>query len=959
MAHEPLITSFKDADPTQVDMWGTKGAGLAEDFQCVEEDFLGMEHAVAVPDGFILSTRAWQSYHAAKRRLGDNLFHEIKQALSRLEEREGRRFGATNGKMPLIVAVRGGSPVSLPGALATILNVGLNDEVVSALIEGGEDEGFVLATYLSAIRMYGEAALGVPYRSFYNILQHYRVGGEGSIPVIILPQLIEEFKELLQKAEHPLFPAGFPADLENQLRHCIEAVLHSWMSPMAIEARSNRIRKIPDAMGTAVIIQTMVFGNRDERNCLSGVFFTRNQRTGSNVPIIEWAPKVQCDKIVSGRLRRPLFDTHQLEKRFPDIYRHLMLLKERGESRTRHPLDIEFTVENGKLFVLQRRILRMTFNATVRAMWDLVDEGKTSVAMASVAINNALEQPEKILRDDFYDYQVLARGEPITNSADSGILVLGSEEAMDLARQGVDVILLRKRPYGEDDLAINNPRIRAVIRCDGNRTGHEAVSAVAYSKPYLINVVDSVGKPLIVDCGEDVVPNPESSIFSYIGKEVFVDGERGILGHTQTQDYLEDRKVRKKLYVDWEYLREQFDAQGYGQWEYDALLDVHCRWEIELERYQKMEKALREGSSTFSEDELLLAFGTYVSYIPGRDLDRTLGLKEVRVEDFDLGPPIVYRGGRLEREVLKVLRALMLCTTWRTHWVHGLMVKLARERGDTENDVLRDIFLKNRTMSIVESFEREGFHVFKGTRSYYLILASNFEYDRDVDDSGSQTINFGKKEGLARQFLVYLHEMDPEAASGVHMIKEEPPLGQGHARIISMGLAIPEGDFDLVCRYLRAFLDRASSAVSPNSIHAMIPQDGFIPLYQLDPFFASYPDLRISRQSHQTDEAGEYLLAFGLCSFGEMDRVVYGKEEYDQLMEDTQSFERYLALRGLGVSIRPWQFEVDPYRRHSIIAVVGIRFGSDHIQGILNALRGFLVPHGQGISPGFVSGRRR
>lgn len=944
--HEPLIVSFENADPTNIESLGAKGAKLVEDFRHIREVFPEAKDTVSVPDGFILTTGFWRLYHKAGGRITDDLLALVRSELTSLELRTGRCFGDATGRLPLIVAVRGGAPVSLPGALGTILNVGLNDEVVSALIHAGEDESFVLTTYLTAIRMYGEVVLDIPYERFYEVIRRCRAGDEGTLPVPLLRSLIRSFKEILQNTPHPRFPSRFETRLDLQLQNAVEGVLASWMSPTAVEARRSRLSAeggIPEDMGTAVVIQEMVFGNRDDAGCLSGVLFTRDQRTGANTPIIEWAPKVQCDKIVSGKLRKQLHQAGDLKEQFPDIYESLMTVREMFENRARCPVDVEFTVESGRLFLLQRRPMRMTSNAMVRAMWDFVDEGKTNIQLASMIINKALEQPEKVLREDFSDYIVLGRGEPITDSADSGILVFGTEAALELANEGQEVILLRRRPYGESDVAVNHPKVRGIIRFDGNTTGHEAVSATAYSKPYLINVVDAQGEHLILVHEEQIVLNPESLVSRYMGKRVFVDGERGILGFTSASDFLEDRRGRKKLYVDWEYLREQFDAAGYGDYDYDRLLDLHYEWELELEKYQNLEKKIRDRNGA-SADALSSAFETYLSYVPVRDRERVLRLKDVRVEDFDFGPPLRYRSHRLEAEVLKILRTLMLCTTWRTHWLHELMVLKARERGETENDVIRDIFLKNRTMSLVRDFKDEGFHVMKVSNYYHLILASNFEYTQDPDkiQMGPDTLNYAEKEVFARQFMTYLKQVNPDLHRRVRVIQGEPPLGQGHARIISIGLSIPHSDFDLVCRYLRTFLEQCRHGC-PMDLSGSIPPAGFIELYQLDPYFAPFPELRVTREFTGSEHEDDLFLAFGRCSFGEFDGGVYGQKEYDHLTAMVKRFESFLGKTGRKLPVRPWHFEVDPFRRHSLIAAVGIRLDAQYFCDVLDELKRFLA----------------
>lgn len=947
MLQNPLIVSFEQADPTQIDKLGAKGAKLAEDFQHTLELFPGMAGTISVPDGFILSTDVWQSYRHAENRLTDQVFEQIDNEIKQLGRRLDRHFGDKSGKMPLIVAVRGGAPISLPGAISTILNVGLNDEVVVSLIEAGEDASFVLTTYLTAIRMFGEVVLGIQYDHFYAILRRFNVGVEGTLTVPLLHELIKAYKGLLIETGDTRYAEAFEGDLSLQLRYAIEAVEASWMAPTAVEARRSRQSEeggVSDDMGTAVTIQSMVFGNRDEENCLSGVLFTRNQRTGSDFPVIEWAPKVQCDKIVSGKIRKQLHDAIDLKNGFPDIYDRLLLVREAFENLAKRPLDIEFTVEDRKLYVLQRRPLRMTFHATVRAMWGFVDEGKTNIQRASMIINKALEQKEKVLREGFHDYEILARGEPITDSADRGILTFGTEEALELAEKGTDVILFRRRPYGETDVAVNHPRVRGIVRYDGNTTGHEAVSAVAYSKPYLINLCDPEGKPLIVSQDDKVTVNPESKLYQYMGKRVFVDCERGLLGYTESEDFLEDRKSRKKLYVNWEYVREQFDDENYQDLDYEKLLEIHYELELELSHYQWLEKELKKKQFSVPEAKLLQVFETYLTYLPDRERDRTLRLKEVCVDDFDFGNTLQYRGENLAKEVAKILRALMLCTTWRTHWVHEIMVAQARSRGDTENDVIRDIFLKNRTMSLVHGFEEEGFHVMRVPDHYYLILASNFEYGQDLDkiDMGPDNLNYAEKENLARQFVGYLKEIHPEIHHRIRIIQGEPPLGEGHARIISIGLSVPNEDFDLVCRYLRSFLDQRQQTEAAG-LESRIPADEFVDLYQIDPFFAPYPHFRITRRSVDSQSDADYFLTFGDCSFGEFDGQVYGKEDYDRLLSEVRHFEEYLKRNGRNLPVRPWQFEVDPYRRHSVIAAVGVRFGKDELIEMIECIKEYLA----------------
>ncbi len=716
------------------------------------------------------------------------------------------------------------------------------------------------------------------------------------------------------------------------------------MSPVAVEARMSRERpgeSIPDSMGTAAIVQRMVFGNRDDLS-LSGVLFSREQRSGANHPIIEWAPRVQCDKIVSGKLRKELLQAEDLAVSNPAVYEMLLLVRDAFEHRAKRPIDVEFTVESGRLFLLQRRPMRTTCSATVRAMWDMIDEGKTTIQLASMAINQALAQPEKALREGFADFEVLASGEPVTDCADCGVLVFGSEAALELAEKGQDVILLRRKLFGKGDLAVNHPRVRGIVRVDGHTTSHEAVSAVAYGKPYLIKTLDVHGNPLILSGEEGAILNPESVVSSFIGKNVFLDGERGILGHTGSSGFMDDRRLRKKLYVDWEYLKEQFIAAAYENCGYPELLDVHYEWELELESCAGMEKKLAAGIEV-PNIRLLHAFDTWLRCFRQADRIKAMRLKEVRAEDFELGPPLAYHGSDLPGEVLKIISTLMLSTTWWTHWIHEILVQKAISRGETENDVIRDINLKNRTMSLLSGFEKEGFHLMKTVGSSFLVFASNFEYEQNPDSLqvGPGALDYMKKDLLAQRFIEYLRNVDEPLGNRVRVINGEPPLGQGHARIVSVGLAAPEADFGLMCRYLRTFLDQRAPD-RPADLLSLVPETGFIELYQIDPFFASRPEFRVTRQAREQHCARELFLSFGDCSFGEYDGRIYGKEEYDKLNVEVDSFQDHLKKKGAEMNLRPWNFEIDPFRRHSLIAAAGLRFSENLFAQVIEELKEFV-----------------
>ncbi len=254
------------------------------------------------------------------------------------------------------------------------------------------------------------------------------------------------------------------------------------------------------------------------------MLFTRDQRDRGKRAPHRMGPRFSLKRTIPQASEKPLLQPRAAGA-FPAIHERLLTVKEVFEARAKRPLDIEFTVENHKLYLLQRRPLRMTSSAALRSMWDFVDEGKTSIQLASMIINTALEQSEKSLRCDFTEYQVLARGEPITDTADSGTLVFGTEAAIALADRGEDVIMLGRRPFGETE-AVNHPLVRGIVRYEGNITGHEAVSAVAYSKPYSsTSRMPAASRGLLRRRHADAQPqkHPSPAIWQ---KESFVDRER-------------------------------------------------------------------------------------------------------------------------------------------------------------------------------------------------------------------------------------------------------------------------------------------------------------------------------------------------------------------------------------------------------------------------------------------------
>ena len=442
---------------------GGKGANLAEMTN------LG----VPVPPGFTIACALCIEY-LRDRQAPESLRPEIDAALRRLEQVAGKCFGDAGN--PLLVSVRSGSPVSMPGMMETILNLGLNDDTVVGLARASGNARFAYDSYRRFIQMYGDVVLGVPVGHFEQLLSTKRltagVTTDAELDEAALRTLVDEYKALVRAQTK----AEFPMDPTTQLWGAIEAVWRSWTLKKAVDYR--RVNGIAEDLGTAVNIVSMVFGNLGDDSG-TGVAFTRNPSTGEKKFYGEFLVNAQGEDVVSGS-RTPL-DIDEMARLLPDAYAELLTTERRLEAHFREMQDLEFTVERGRLYLLQTRTGKRTAAAAVRIAIDMVDEGLISCETAVQRV--APEQLAHLLHpviDADVRATPLCSGLPASPGAASGLAVFDPDVAERRAAQGEHVILVREETTPEDFHGI--VAARAVLTARGGMTSHAAVVARGMGK---------------------------------------------------------------------------------------------------------------------------------------------------------------------------------------------------------------------------------------------------------------------------------------------------------------------------------------------------------------------------------------------------------------------------------------------------------------------------------------------
>jgi len=446
------------------ELLGGKGANLAE------MTSIGLP----VPPGFTITTASCAEYHDAGEKLPADLMNSVHKNMQRLEKETGKCFGSSDD--PLLVSVRSGSAVSMPGMMDTVLNLGLNDQSVKGLASLTGNERFALDAYRRLINMYSDVVMGIDHHhfetAFDKIKKRYKANQDMELGVQGLRELITAYKEIYK--EHTR--RKFPQDPYLQLQLAIEAVFRSWNIPRAITYR--RINEIHGLLGTAVNVQSMVFGNMGDESG-TGVVFTRDPSTGKNEFFGEFLINAQGEDVVAG-IRTPL-PVKAMKKWRPDIYWQLLEVKKTLESQYKDMQDIEFTIERGKLFVLQTRIGKRTGTAAVKIAVDLVKEKSITQNTALLRVPaNDLNQLLLPSFDPKAKRNVLAMGLPASPGAASGHPVFTSDEAVSRAENGESVILVRRETSPED---IHGMHVAAgILTSTGGSTSHAAVVARGWGK---------------------------------------------------------------------------------------------------------------------------------------------------------------------------------------------------------------------------------------------------------------------------------------------------------------------------------------------------------------------------------------------------------------------------------------------------------------------------------------------
>jgi pyruvate, orthophosphate dikinase len=457
-----------DGSQDQKDLLGGKGANLAEMTRI----------GLPVPPGFTISTEACRYYMEHGEPPAD-LAAQVSAGLRRIEALTGKRFGDGEGP-PLLLSVRSGAKLSMPGMMDTVLNLGLNARTAAALAREAGDGRFVFDSYRRFIQMYGDVVLGVDHHGFEAALSKRRaergVTQDTGLDAGDLEALVGDYLGLVERATG----GPFPADPEEQLRGAVRAVFDSWNTDRAVAYR--RHHRIPDDLGTAVNVQAMVFGNMGD-DCATGVAFTRDPSTGENRFYGEFLVNAQGEDVVAG-IRDPL-PIAEMEQVMPAPYAELMELQQRLERHYADMQDLEFTVERGRLYLLQTRAGKRTAAAAIRIAVEMVDEGLIPPETAVKRVDpGQLEQQLHPGLDPAVETDELATGLPASPGAGAGRVVFDPEEAVRLSAEGMAVMLVREETSPDDfsGMAVSE----GIITSRGGMTSHAAVVARGMGKPCVV-----------------------------------------------------------------------------------------------------------------------------------------------------------------------------------------------------------------------------------------------------------------------------------------------------------------------------------------------------------------------------------------------------------------------------------------------------------------------------------------
>lgn len=501
---EKYVYHFEEAYGLGKELLGGKGAGLAE-----------MTHiGVSIPQGFTITTEACTLYYENEKKLPSFLIEDIKKGIKEVERKTKKHF--VGNRNPLLVSVRSGARVSMPGMMDTILNLGLNDMTVEALARETNNERFAYDSYRRFILMFTNIAKGHPRTEMDMMLERlkqekgYKLDTE--VKSSELKELVEKYKDYYKS----VFNEEFPTDPYVQLIEAVEAVFRSWDNPRANVYRM--MNNIPYSWGTAVNVQSMAFGNKGETSG-TGVAFSRNPATGEKKVSAEYLPNAQGEDVVAG-IRTPLH-IDELKKRMPEVYEEFMATIKRMEAHYKDMQDMEFTVEDGHLYFLQTRNGKRTPNAALKMACDMVDEGLITTDEAVLRID--ANSFDKLLLPNFKKESLdektpIAIGLPAGPGAGTGYLAFSAEEAERRHKQGKKVILVRAETSPEDIVGMISAE--AVLTMRGGMTSHAAV------------VARGMGKCCVCGCAEALIDEVARTVTInnkiYTDKDIFsIDGSTG------------------------------------------------------------------------------------------------------------------------------------------------------------------------------------------------------------------------------------------------------------------------------------------------------------------------------------------------------------------------------------------------------------------------------------------------
>lgn len=513
MSSVKYVYQFREGSAAMKELLGGKGANLAEMTNI----------GLPVPPGFTITTQACNNYFAQGKKLSSQLKDEIFKNLKELEGNTGKKFG--DPQNPLLVSVRSGAVISMPGMMDTILNLGLNDNTVEGVIEATQNPRFAWDCYRRFIQMFGNIVMDIEHYKFENIIEEVKenkgIKYDTELTTEDLQHIVEEYKKLVKKETG----REFPQEPKMQLIMAVEAVFDSWDNQRAKVYR--KLHKIPDDLGTAVNVQTMVFGNMGNDSG-TGVGFTRNPSTGKKEVYGEFLLNAQGEDVVAG-IRTPL-PIKELENKMPQVYDQFVKVCELLEKHYRDMQDIEFTIEGGKLYLLQTRTGKRTAAAAVKIAVDMVEEGLIDKEEAVLRVEP--QQVEQLLHrqiDPQVHYNALTKGLPASPGAASGKVVFDPDEAEKLGEAGQKVILVRTETTPDDIHGIIPSQ--GILTSRGGMTSHAAV------------VARGMGKPCVSGC-EDIKIDLEAEKFVVgdievkKGDIITIDGATGsvILGEVEMID---------------------------------------------------------------------------------------------------------------------------------------------------------------------------------------------------------------------------------------------------------------------------------------------------------------------------------------------------------------------------------------------------------------------------------------